>query len=160
MVDSSSPTDSGHLVTSACALVVDDDASMRELIQIRLVGRGLRVVTACNGSEALTRLAESHPDLVITDWQMPILNGIQLIQAIRADPALDGLPIILFSGETGDAVRTALGPIANVTCVQKGQDGMRGVVSAVEVAGLATATAVGRPTTLGHWSLVSENDRS
>ncbi len=85
-------------------LVVDDDASLRELITLRLEANGFRVETADSGEAALAQLAVSRPDAVLTDMQMSGMDGMALFNAIRArDPAL---PVIVLTahGTIPDAV--------------------------------------------------------
>ncbi len=85
-------------------LVVDDDASLRELITLRLEANGFRVEAADSGETALARLAVSRPDAVLTDMQMAGMDGMALFNAIRArDPAL---PVIVLTahGTIPDAV--------------------------------------------------------
>jgi two-component system response regulator GlrR len=87
-----------------CILVVDDDASLRELITLRLEANGFRVEAADSGETALARLAVLRPDAVLTDMQMAGMDGMALFNAIRArDPAL---PVIVLTahGTIPDAV--------------------------------------------------------
>jgi two-component system, chemotaxis family, chemotaxis protein CheY len=82
-------------------LVVDDDARMRQVLArlLRTVGFD-RVDEASDGQEALTLLAESHPDLILTDNQMPRMDGITFTRQLRA--AGDQTPIMMLSGH-GDS---------------------------------------------------------
>ncbi|MCD6705859.1 MAG: sigma 54-interacting transcriptional regulator [Thiobacillus sp.] len=87
-----------------CVLVVDDDASLRELITLRLEANGFRVEAVDSGEAALTQLALARPDAVLTDMQMDGMDGIALFRAIHArDPAL---PVIVLTahGTIPDAV--------------------------------------------------------
>lgn len=87
-----------------CILVVDDDASLRELITLRLEANGFKVDAVDSGEAALAMLAVSRPDAVLTDMQMAGMDGMALFNAIRArDPAL---PVIVLTahGTIPDAV--------------------------------------------------------
>lgn len=87
-----------------CVLVVDDDASLRELITLRLEANGFRVEAVDSGEAALTQLALARPDAVLTDMQMDGMDGMALFRAIHArDPAL---PVIVLTahGTIPDAV--------------------------------------------------------
>ena len=87
-----------------CILVVDDDASLRELITLRLEANGFRVEAVDSGEAALTQLALARPDAVLTDMQMDGMDGMALFRAIHArDPAL---PVIVLTahGTIPDAV--------------------------------------------------------
>jgi len=90
-------------------LVVDDDGDIRLLVAELLRLSGYEVDMASSGVEALTVLgAGVHPDLVLLDVQMPDLDGWDTLRAIRADPALRELPVVLCTVKSGP-VDTALG---------------------------------------------------
>jgi two-component system chemotaxis sensor kinase CheA len=86
-------------------LVVDDTDAVRELERSILERAGFDVVTARDGREALVRIAEGAPDLVLTDVEMPELDGIGLIQAIRSTPRIAGLPVVVISTLSADSDR-------------------------------------------------------
>jgi two-component system chemotaxis sensor kinase CheA len=86
-------------------LVVDDTAVVRELERSILEEAGYRVRTARDGREALAALAGEQPDLVVTDVDMPGLDGLELTRAIRADPALAGLPVMVVTSKAAEADR-------------------------------------------------------
>ncbi|NBD10509.1 MULTISPECIES: response regulator [Corallococcus] len=75
-------------------LVVDDEQGILEALADLLREEGYRVLTASHGREALERLAEVKPDLVLTDWMMPVLDGPALIERLQQDPALRGIPVL------------------------------------------------------------------
>lgn len=83
-------------------LVVDDSTTIRKMVMYALRTAGLRVITARDGLEALELLAGQQPDLIITDLNMPRLDGFGLVQAIRKDRAYKEVPIIILSSRTGD----------------------------------------------------------
>jgi two-component system response regulator MprA len=66
-------------------LIVDDDRKLLKMLQRTLVYEGLEVVTATNGTEALTRIDAHHPAVIILDWMMPEMDGIQVVQRLRAE---------------------------------------------------------------------------
>lgn len=79
-------------------LVVDDDAVIRDLIAAILEDEAhYEVVQAVNGREALKRLRESVIDAIICDVNMPVMSGIELIQAVRADSRLRRTPVVVVS---------------------------------------------------------------
>lgn len=86
-------------------LVVDDEFGVAEVLQSILEDEGYRVATAINGKQALARLGELTPDLIILDYMMPIMDGTQTLAAIRKDPAFATLPIIMMSSLEEAAVR-------------------------------------------------------
>jgi two-component system, OmpR family, response regulator VicR len=78
-------------------LIVDDEFGVLEVLEFILKDSGYTVVSALNGREALARLQETKPDLAIIDFMMPILDGNEVIKAMRADDKLRDIPIILTS---------------------------------------------------------------
>jgi signal transduction histidine kinase len=89
-------------------LVVDDDPIMRELASAKLVEAGYAATSAADGGEGLARLREAKFDLVISDVDMPGMDGFGLTRAVRADPALSMIPVIVVTGsERPDAVESA-----------------------------------------------------
>ncbi len=75
-------------------LIVEDKATSRELLRTVLEQQGYDVVEAADGEEALQQLQEVMPDLILLDLQLPIRNGYEVLQAIRADARLAALPVI------------------------------------------------------------------
>jgi two-component system chemotaxis response regulator CheY len=81
-------------------LVVDDFAPMREIVRKILQDLGYQHILDVNdGSTALPLLQTAPFDLLITDWNMPKLPGIELLKAVRADPKLTRLPVLMVSAE-------------------------------------------------------------
>ncbi|HWS25988.1 MAG TPA: response regulator, partial [Xanthomonadales bacterium] len=78
-------------------LVVDDSISVRELERQLLAGRGFEVEVAVDGMDAWTRLRDENFDLLITDVDMPRMNGIELTRSIKQDPRLRSLPVVIVS---------------------------------------------------------------
>ncbi|MCD2518454.1 response regulator [Massilia sp. G4R7] len=87
-------------------LVVDDDPSMRRLYQLELDGWGLplRLVLASDGFEALIRIGELRPDLLISDLNMPGMDGFRMIRRLRSDDAGRALSIIVVSGMDRESI--------------------------------------------------------
>jgi twitching motility two-component system response regulator PilG len=86
-------------------LLVDDTRTLLSLIQVYLMGWGIEFVVAKDGTEGLERAREHRPDLVISDVRMPGLDGFELCAAIRADPALHEIPIVLLTSLADEASR-------------------------------------------------------
>ncbi len=91
-------------------LSVDDFPTMRRIIKNMLGQLGLwNVEEAEDGAMAMTKLRSDKFDLVITDWNMPRMDGLELLRAIRADEGLKGLPVIMVTAEADkDNVATAI----------------------------------------------------
>ncbi|MES2037381.1 MAG: response regulator, partial [Pseudomonadota bacterium] len=87
--------------TSLVVLVVDDIEPMRKVTAAQLNSLGVQDVrTAADGVEALKMLRESVPDIVLSDWNMPAMNGIELLRAMRADNRLEHLPFVMITAES------------------------------------------------------------
>ncbi|MGA2857783.1 MAG: response regulator [Candidatus Sulfotelmatobacter sp.] len=80
------------------ALVVDDSMLMRYTVSRFLEERGYTVESATNGVEALEVLSSMRPDLIVTDIQMPKMSGSELISAVKTQPELAAVPIIIVAG--------------------------------------------------------------
>lgn len=78
-------------------LVVEDNLDSRELMHLHLSTEGFSVVIATNGREGLYMANAEHPDLIITDIEMPELNGLDLVKELRAQPETRNIPIIVLS---------------------------------------------------------------
>jgi CheY-like chemotaxis protein len=85
------------------ALVVDDSMLIRHTVCRFLEERGYSVESATNGLDALERLREIRPDIIITDMMMPKMDGTQLISELKKDPTLASLPIIVLAGRQSAA---------------------------------------------------------
>jgi two-component system, OmpR family, phosphate regulon response regulator PhoB len=92
---------------SARILIVEDEEPLTMMLRYNLEAEGYAVETAGRGDEAEIKLAESPPDLVVLDWMLPGLSGIELCRRLRARPATARLPIIMLTarGEEGERVR-------------------------------------------------------
>jgi CheY-like chemotaxis protein len=84
---------------SVAALVVDDSMLIRHTVCRFLEERGFAVESATNGREALEALKRVRPDIIITDIQMPLMSGSELITAVKSDPVLAGIPIVIVAGK-------------------------------------------------------------
>src|SRR5690606_5616864 len=80
---------------SAAVLVVDDDPTVRELMQRYLEKEGFEVLTAANGVEALARAREVRPAAITLDVMMPDIDGWTVLSALKGDPALADIPVVL-----------------------------------------------------------------
>ncbi len=83
-------------------LVVEDEAALLTLLRYNLEKQGFRVEEAADGQEALLRVAEARPDLVLLDWMLPSLSGIEVCRQLRRRPATRDLPIIMVTARTED----------------------------------------------------------
>jgi two-component system, OmpR family, alkaline phosphatase synthesis response regulator PhoP len=78
-------------------LVVDDESHILNVVSLKLRNAGFRVITAGDGQEALDLAAQERPDLVITDYHMPHLSGLELCQRMRQSEATSQIPAIMLT---------------------------------------------------------------
>ncbi len=82
-------------------LIVDDFATMRRIIKNFLKNMGYRdIYEAENGKEAMKILSEGGFDIVLTDWNMPVMNGLELLQSIRASELHSHIPVLMLTAES------------------------------------------------------------
>lgn len=88
-------------------LIVEDEEALSTLLQYNLDKEGYEVTTTADGDEAVTLIAEQMPDLVLLDWMLPGLSGIELCRRLRSRPQTRNLPVIMITarGEETDRVR-------------------------------------------------------
>jgi two-component system alkaline phosphatase synthesis response regulator PhoP len=78
-------------------LIVDDEIHIVHVVAIKLRNNGYDVISAENGAAAFKLVQEEKPDIVVTDFQMPVMNGMELIEKLRQDKASETLPVILLT---------------------------------------------------------------
>jgi CheY-like chemotaxis protein len=78
-------------------LIVDDEPDVRFVLKMAFESAGHQIVEAHHGSAALERVETSRPALVVTDVMMPVLDGLELVRRLRADPDTAAIPILLLS---------------------------------------------------------------
>ncbi|MCG6552295.1 MAG: response regulator [Candidatus Magnetominusculus sp. LBB02] len=84
-------------------MTVDDSASVRQMVAFTLKGAGYAVIQAVDGKDALAKLASEHIDMIITDLNMPNLDGIGLVKAVRGMPEHKFMPIIMVTTESQES---------------------------------------------------------
>ncbi|WP_035587621.1 response regulator [Hippea jasoniae] len=92
-------------------ITVDDSSTMRRIIKntLKRIGYGDEILEAENGKEALDILQQNPVDLIITDWNMPVMDGLTFVKKIRADHKFDDVPIIMVTTEAAkEDIITAL----------------------------------------------------
>src|SRR5437879_11490902 len=86
-------------------LVVDDSLSVRKVVEKALEGRGMQVLSAASGAEALERIERDRPDVVICDVILPDKDGYQICQFVRKHPSISTTPVLLISGVDNGTVQ-------------------------------------------------------
>jgi len=84
-------------------LAVDDEKHIVRLVQVNLERAGYQVVTANDGKEALEQVAAENPDLVVLDVMMPYMDGFEVLQNLRRNPATRDIPVIMLTAKAQDA---------------------------------------------------------
>jgi twitching motility two-component system response regulator PilG len=82
-------------------LIVDDSPTVRKIVRITLERQGARVLTSAGAVEALAKLDETVPDLILLDINMPHMNGYQLCKIVRANETTRNVPVVMLSGRDG-----------------------------------------------------------
>jgi two-component system, OmpR family, phosphate regulon response regulator PhoB len=90
---------------SAHILIVEDEAALVELLRYNLEKEGYRVSVAVDGEEGLTAIEESKPDLIILDWMLPLVSGLEVCRQIRRKATTRGLPIIMLTARSEETDR-------------------------------------------------------
>ncbi|MGO4851180.1 phosphate regulon transcriptional regulator PhoB [Phaeovulum sp. W22_SRMD_FR3] len=88
-----------------CVLVVEDESAQREVLRYNLESEGFKVVMAENGDEALLLVAEENPDLIVLDWMLPNVSGIEVCRQVKANPETRSIPIIMLSARSEETDR-------------------------------------------------------
>jgi two-component system cell cycle response regulator DivK len=79
---------------SKCILVVEDQEDNMQILRDLLLSAGYEMIEAVNGEEALAAVAKRRPDLILMDIQLPVMDGYEATRRIKADPALQSIPIV------------------------------------------------------------------
>ncbi len=88
-------------------LIVEDEAALVTMLRYNLEGDGYAVEEAGDGEEALLKIKQCKPDLILLDWMLPSLSGLEVCRRIRSNPETAGLPVIMLTarGEESDRIR-------------------------------------------------------
>ena len=87
----------------ASVLLVEDEPAQRELLAYNLAAEGFEVITAANGEEALVLVGERAPDIVVLDWMMPRVSGLEVCRRLKARAATRDLPVLMLSARSEEA---------------------------------------------------------
>jgi two-component system, OmpR family, phosphate regulon response regulator PhoB len=88
-----------------CVLVVEDEPAQREVLSYNFEAEGFRVAQASNGEEALMLVEESAPDVIVLDWMLPNVSGIEVCRRLKMRPETRGVPIIMLSARSEEVDR-------------------------------------------------------
>ncbi len=133
----------------AHVLVVDDEDDIAALVELNLELSGYAVTTASNGQEALDRISEISPDVVLLDVMMPVLDGWQVLRQLKEDPSTRDIPVIMLTAlsEERDLIRGHLqGSVRHVTKPFQMKDLLAAIADALEPPDEAALAERGRRT--------------
>ncbi len=82
-------------------LLIEDDESLRNLYTKHLVNGDFKVETATDGGDALIKLTQFNPDIIILDIIMPVMDGMEVLKIIKTDPQLKRIPVLMLTSVTG-----------------------------------------------------------
>ncbi len=112
-------------------LVADDEAHIVQVLSVKLRNAGYEVITAVDGEEAFELACQNSPQLIITDFQMPYMTGLELCKALAAKPATSGIPVVILTAR-GYALEDADLAIGNIRKVLAKPFSPRNVLQLVE----------------------------
>ncbi len=91
--------------TQPTVLVVEDEPAQREVLAYNLEAEGFRLVKAENGEDALIMVEEENPDIIVLDWMLPSMSGIEVCRRLKTRPETRGIPIIMLSARSEEVDR-------------------------------------------------------
>jgi len=87
-------------MTNKKVLVVDDEIHIVHVVSIKLRNRGFEVISADNGAEAYRLACEEMPDLIVTDFQMPVMTGLEFLEKLRGNKETAAIPVIMLTARS------------------------------------------------------------
>ena len=101
------------------ALIVDDEIHIIQVVAIKLKNNGFEVITANNGQEALEAALEHEPNVIITDYQMPVMDGLGLIENLRKQEQTAQIPVIMLTARDFAIESEAVEQLKISACLSK-----------------------------------------
>lgn len=99
--------------------IVDDQPALLQMLRFSLSVQGLTVVEAVDGVDALEKIASQPIDMLITDWQMPVMDGLELIRRLRKREGYESLPMVVISCRDGLEARKEARALGVMTWLKK-----------------------------------------
>lgn len=131
---------------SATILLVDDEAHILQVLSLKLRNAGYKIMTALDGEEAFELACQSAPDLIITDFQMPYMTGLELCRALKDHESTSNVPVVMLTAR-GYALSDEDLAIGNIRNVLSKPFSPRSIVQLVDELLGATPTATALPNT-------------
>lgn len=79
--------------------IIDDDPNIQEIYRMKFVQEGFGVVSAVNGEDGLKLVREKRPDIIFLDIQMPVKNGVEVLEEMKRDPEISKIPVVILSNQ-------------------------------------------------------------
>ena len=105
-------------------LLAEDEPDVQLIARLSLKRAGFTVVTANNGREAIDKVGEAHPDVILLDWMMPEMDGFDTCRHLKADPATQAIPIIFLTAKVQETEVSKAMAMGAVGCIGKPFDAM------------------------------------
>lgn len=106
-------------MTERRVLVVDDEIHIVHVVAIKLRNNGYDVITANNGAEALELAQQENPDIIVTDYQMPVMSGLELVKELRENEITKSIPVILLTARSFAISKEEQDDLQISTCLSK-----------------------------------------
>ena len=90
---------------SKTVLTIDDSGSIRQMVNMTLTGAGFNVIEAANGAEGLSQATTKTVHAILTDINMPVMNGIEFLKKFRQSPSGKGVPVVLLTTESSEELK-------------------------------------------------------
>jgi len=100
-------------------LVVDDEIHIVHVVAIKLRNNGYEVITADNGAEAFELAQQESPDIIVMDYQMPVMNGLELVKELRENEMTKDIPVILLTARSFAVSKEQQDELQISTCLSK-----------------------------------------
>jgi len=101
------------------ALIVDDEVHIIQVVAIKLRNNGFEVVAANDGQKALEVALEQKPDVIVTDYQMPVMDGLGLIENLRKHEETANIPVIMLTARNFDIEEQTIEQLKISACLSK-----------------------------------------
>lgn len=112
-------------------LVADDESHIVQVLALKFRNAGHDVMEASDGEEALELVRQHRPDVVVTDMQMPFMNGIELARALLSDPETASIPVLILTAR-GWSMDDCIATLSNIKSVESKPFSPREILSLVE----------------------------
>lgn len=106
-------------MTNKKVLVVDDEIHIVHVVSLKLRNRGFEVISADNGADAYERVCAEMPDLIITDFQMPVMTGLEFLEKLRGNGETAAIPVIMLTARTHAISTEQMETLRIHTCLSK-----------------------------------------